>query len=311
MVVGPLVRPGVSPCLNCLDLHRLDRDPAWRVIAAQLQATARTDPLACTTALAGAAFAAAEVLTPIDGGTPADARHHRRDRWARVTRSGDVGARHPACGCTRRRRTQDDGAPNRCARSVSIDRVTDIPRRAVGRTARLAALPLGFAGRAALGFGKRVTGMAADVISAEVQQRTAEHLFKVLGQLKGGAMKLGQAMSVFEAALPEEIAGPYRAALTKLQEAAPPLPAATVHKVLAEELGAALAAAVQRVRRCAGRRGEHRPGAPGGVAGRPDRRGQDPVPGRRRRAHRRPRPAVPAGRALPGDPARASTSSRW
>ena len=115
--------------------------------------------------------------------------------------------------------------------------MTDIPRRAVGRTARLAALPLGFAGRAALGFGKRVTGIASEVISAEVQQRTAEHLFKVLGQLKGGAMKLGQAMSVFEAALPEEIAGPYREALTKLQEAAPPLPAASVHRVLAAELG--------------------------------------------------------------------------
>jgi predicted unusual protein kinase regulating ubiquinone biosynthesis (AarF/ABC1/UbiB family) len=115
--------------------------------------------------------------------------------------------------------------------------VSDIPRNAVGRTARLAALPLGFAGRAALGLGKRVTGVASDVISAEVQQRTAEHLFKVLGQLKGGAMKMGQAMSVFEAALPEEVAGPYRAALTKLQEAAPPLPAASVHKVLATELG--------------------------------------------------------------------------
>jgi predicted unusual protein kinase regulating ubiquinone biosynthesis (AarF/ABC1/UbiB family) len=119
------------------------------------------------------------------------------------------------------------------------DRVTDIPRRAVTRTARLAALPLGFAGRAALGLGKRVTGMAAEVISADVQQRTAEHLFSVLGQLKGGAMKFGQALSVFEAALPEELAGPYRQALTRLQEAAPPLPAATVHKVLATELGPA------------------------------------------------------------------------
>ncbi|MEN3305081.1 MAG: hypothetical protein V7603_1283 [Micromonosporaceae bacterium] len=117
------------------------------------------------------------------------------------------------------------------------DRVSDIPRRAVSRTARLAALPLGFAGRAALGLGKRVTGAAAEVISAEVQQRTAEHLFSVLGQLKGGAMKFGQALSVFEAALPEELAGPYRQALTKLQESAPPLPAASVHKVLAKELG--------------------------------------------------------------------------
>jgi predicted unusual protein kinase regulating ubiquinone biosynthesis (AarF/ABC1/UbiB family) len=85
--------------------------------------------------------------------------------------------------------------------------------------------------------GKRVTGLAGEVISADVQQRTAEHLFSVLGQLKGGAMKLGQALSVFEAALPEDIAGPYRAALTRLQEAAPPLPAASVHKVLAEEVG--------------------------------------------------------------------------
>src|SRR5207248_5205285 len=66
---------------------------------------------------------------------------------------------------------------------------------------------------------------------------TAEHLFSVLGQLKGGAMKLGQALSVFEAALPEELAGPYRAALTRLQEAAPPLPAATVHKVLTAQFG--------------------------------------------------------------------------
>ncbi|WP_200206662.1 ABC1 kinase family protein [Micromonospora coerulea] len=115
--------------------------------------------------------------------------------------------------------------------------MTDIPRRAVSRTAKLAALPLGFAGRTVLGMGKRVTGLASDVISAEIQQRTAEQLFSVLGQLKGGAMKFGQALSVFEAALPEEIAAPYRQALTKLQEAAPPLPAATVHKVLAEQLG--------------------------------------------------------------------------
>ncbi len=115
--------------------------------------------------------------------------------------------------------------------------MSDIPRRAVTRTAKLAALPLGFAGRAALGLGKRVTGMASEVISAEVQQRTAEQLFSVLGQLKGGAMKLGQALSVFEAALPEELAGPYRQALTRLQEAAPPLPAASVHRVLAEQLG--------------------------------------------------------------------------
>jgi predicted unusual protein kinase regulating ubiquinone biosynthesis (AarF/ABC1/UbiB family) len=50
-------------------------------------------------------------------------------------------------------------------------------------------------------------------------------------------MKFGQALSVFESALPEEVAGPYRAALTKLQEAAPPMPTRTVHTVLEERLG--------------------------------------------------------------------------
>ena len=106
------------------------------------------------------------------------------------------------------------------------------------RSAKLAGLPLGVAGRATIGLGKRIGGRPAEVVAAELQARTAEQLFQVLGQLKGGAMKFGQALSVFEAALPEDVAGPYRAALTKLQEAAPPLPAATVHKVLATELGA-------------------------------------------------------------------------
>ena len=117
--------------------------------------------------------------------------------------------------------------------------VNDIPRRAVTRSAKMAALPLGMAGRATIGLGKRIGGRPAEVVTAELQARTAEQLFQVLGQLKGGAMKLGQALSVFEAALPEDIAAPYRAALTKLQEAAPPLPVATVHGVLAAELGPA------------------------------------------------------------------------
>jgi predicted unusual protein kinase regulating ubiquinone biosynthesis (AarF/ABC1/UbiB family) len=107
----------------------------------------------------------------------------------------------------------------------------------VTRTAKLAGLPIGYAGRAALGLGKRIGGRSAEIVAAEIQQRTAEQIFRVLGELKGGAMKLGQALSIFEAALPPEIAGPYRATLTKLQESAPPLPARTVHQVLTRDLG--------------------------------------------------------------------------
>ena len=112
--------------------------------------------------------------------------------------------------------------------------MSDLPRRAVTRSAKLATLPLGFAGRTALGLGKRIGGKSAEIVAQEIQQRTAEQIFRVLGELKGGAMKLGQALSIFEAALPPELAGPYRATLTKLQERRRRCPPATVHRVLAE-----------------------------------------------------------------------------
>ncbi len=124
---------------------------------------------------------------------------------------------------------------------VPQDRVTraakDVPQNPVARAAKIAGLPLGLAGRTALGVGKRIGGRPAEIVAQEIQQRTADQIFRVLGELKGGAMKLGQALSIFEAALPPELAGPYRATLTKLQESAPPLPAGTVHQVLARELG--------------------------------------------------------------------------
>ena len=115
--------------------------------------------------------------------------------------------------------------------------MNNLPRRAFTRTAKLATLPVGLAGRTALGFGKRIGGRPAELVAAEIQQRTGEQIFRVLGELKGGAMKFGQALSIFEAALPPELAGPYRATLTRLQESAPPLPTRTVQRVLAEDLG--------------------------------------------------------------------------
>ena len=162
-----------------------------------------------------------------------------------------------------------------------MDIVSDLPRRAFTRTAKLATLPVGLAGRTALGLGKRIGGRPAELVAAEIQQRTAEQIFRVLGELKGGAMKFGQALSIFEAALPPELAGPYRATLTRLQESAPPLPARTVHRVLAEDLGPdwrdqfaefddkpAAAASIGQVHRAR-------------LAGRAHGRREDPVSGRR------------------------------
>ncbi|MEJ7773970.1 MAG: AarF/ABC1/UbiB kinase family protein, partial [Nocardioidaceae bacterium] len=61
--------------------------------------------------------------------------------------------------------------------------MSDLPRKTVARTARLASLPLGYAGRATLGIGRRIGGVPADAVTTQVQQRTAEQLFKVLGEL--------------------------------------------------------------------------------------------------------------------------------
>ncbi|HEV2934496.1 MAG TPA: AarF/UbiB family protein [Streptosporangiaceae bacterium] len=112
-----------------------------------------------------------------------------------------------------------------------------LPAGGLRRTSRLAALPLRHAARTAAA-ATRLSRLAADQVAA----RTAEQLFGTLGELKGGAAKLGQAMSVFEAAMPEEVAAPYRSALRRLTDAAPPMPAEVAHRVIAADLGAAFGA---------------------------------------------------------------------
>ncbi|HEY2078639.1 MAG TPA: TOMM precursor leader peptide-binding protein [Streptosporangiaceae bacterium] len=66
-VVGPLVRPGVSACLRCIDLAKAQNDPAWPLILAQL-ADRSADPSGCDAVLATsvAAQAAAQALAFAD-----------------------------------------------------------------------------------------------------------------------------------------------------------------------------------------------------------------------------------------------------
>ena len=68
-VVGPLVWPGSTACLRCLDLTRAERDPAWPLVLAQLSCRS-VDPPACDPVLAAAvtAQAAAIVVAFADGG---------------------------------------------------------------------------------------------------------------------------------------------------------------------------------------------------------------------------------------------------
>ena len=103
-VVGPLVLPGRTPCLRCLELTRCDLDPAWPALAAQLS-NAGADPAACDgpLALAVAAQGAMQVLAMVDGTMDPAALGGTLEmalpdwRWRR--RSWPV---HPDCGCTAR-----------------------------------------------------------------------------------------------------------------------------------------------------------------------------------------------------------------
>jgi bacteriocin biosynthesis cyclodehydratase domain-containing protein len=65
--IGPLVLPGRSACLRCVELARADRDPAWPVLAAQLVGEARAiEPCDITLASAAASLAAMALLAWID-----------------------------------------------------------------------------------------------------------------------------------------------------------------------------------------------------------------------------------------------------
>jgi hypothetical protein len=70
-VVGPLVIPGRTACLSCVDLARSDRDPAWPLILAQTSGRA-SQPAACTAVLAAAvaAQATAQALAYLDQTAP-------------------------------------------------------------------------------------------------------------------------------------------------------------------------------------------------------------------------------------------------
>ena len=169
------------------------------------------------------------------------------------------------------------------AASSENEAVTDLPRRAVTRTAKLASLPLGFAGRTALGFGKRVGGTPGGGRGrggAGPHRRAA---------VQGARRAQGRGHEV--RAGPEHLrgrpAGGARRPLPCHADQAPGRRSADARRDRAQGArGRArppLAQAVRLVRRHAGRRRLDRAGAPGCLGGRPGRRRQGAVPRRRRR----------------------------
>jgi hypothetical protein len=98
-VIGPLVPVAGVPCLNCLDLHRRERDARWPSQPPGLRRE-RLEPCAVTTLLAATAFAAAEVLAYIDGERPETV-----GATVEITAPGRMRRRtwpaHPSCPCGR------------------------------------------------------------------------------------------------------------------------------------------------------------------------------------------------------------------
>lgn len=98
--VGPLVRPGVTGCLRCMDLTRAERDPAWPLILAQLGRRADEGP-AAVLAAAVAAQCTAQAVAYTDRAALAEATANATLelvlpawRWRRRTWPP-----HPACTC--------------------------------------------------------------------------------------------------------------------------------------------------------------------------------------------------------------------
>lgn len=102
-LIGPLVLPGRTPCLRCVELARGDRDPVWPVLAAQLIGEPHgVEPCDVALASAAASLVALHVLAWMDRGDQhpppsvggvlelslSDLRLRRRTIVA-----------HPGCGC--------------------------------------------------------------------------------------------------------------------------------------------------------------------------------------------------------------------
>ena len=104
--VGPFVVPGVSACLRCVDAHHTDVDPAWPLLVAQYAAaTARErddtipEPVDPLLACLAAAWAARELVSHLEGSTPATTST-TIDLDPRLTAlHTQTWTRHPACGC--------------------------------------------------------------------------------------------------------------------------------------------------------------------------------------------------------------------
>lgn len=101
-VVGPLVLPGATPCLRCVDLTRRQHDREWAGVREQVSRPQRpvlAAPCAATVTTAVAALAAAEVLAQVEGRETATTGATASLTLAAPVPSLRGWPVQPACGC--------------------------------------------------------------------------------------------------------------------------------------------------------------------------------------------------------------------
>lgn len=106
------------------------------------------------------------------------------------------------------------------------------------RTSAVAALPLRAVGRSLRLHAAAARGGDRNALQNDARAATAADVREVLGELKGGAMKVGQLLSTVDALLPQDPDGSWQQAVTALQESSPGLAFREIEPVLRADLGA-------------------------------------------------------------------------
>ena len=105
------------------------------------------------------------------------------------------------------------------------------------RTLRLLGLPAAALADSVRGVVRRAAGRDPETVRRELRDDAARRTRRVLGDLKGGALKAGQLLSTVEMLLPQDPEQTWRETMTSLQQDVPPLPFEQVLPVLQADLG--------------------------------------------------------------------------
>lgn len=102
--VGPLAVPGQTACLHCAELHRIDRDPSWPIMATQLLELVAPAPaplVAIEAAALTARFVTAQFVTAATMGVndPIVAGSSVSVRAGGARREWQQHRPHQSCGC--------------------------------------------------------------------------------------------------------------------------------------------------------------------------------------------------------------------